>query len=183
MIHFPYDLGNGYTLREITTEEFLANYSTKHDEYMNPTVVADVTSHLSEQERRKIQERRAPYLSAWRLHWVVEHHGIVIGWTNAYQKDPETLYMLKTALDPAHRGKGLYSRMLQLVIEHARAEGFQLITSKHRVSNNAVIIPKLKAGFLITSMTVDERFGTVVYLTKYLHPQREARALNQTGAL
>jgi len=39
-------------------------------------------------------------------------------------------------------------------------KGFQLIYSSHIATNNSIIIPKLKAGFVITGLEVEERFGT-----------------------
>ena len=45
--------------------------------------------------------------------------------------------------------------------------GFQEIYSKHTITNNAVIIPKLKAGFIISSMEVSDLFGTLVNLSYY----------------
>jgi RimJ/RimL family protein N-acetyltransferase len=89
--------------------------------------------------------------------------------------------MCNTALHPVHRGKGLYTRILELVVRMAREKGFQLVTSKHYASNNAVIVPKLKAGFIITGMALDEKYGLMVHLTKYLHPEREKLAIIRIG--
>jgi RimJ/RimL family protein N-acetyltransferase len=183
MTDFPLDLGNGYTLREMTTEEFNTVYTSKQKEYFASSLVADVTSHLSNDEQQLAQERRRVFPSVWRMQWAVEYNTEVIGWTYAYQQDHETLYMCNSALHPAHRGKGLYPRILELVVRMARDEGFQLVTSKHYASNNAVIVPKLKAGFIITGMALDEKYGLMVHLTKYLHSERERIAVHRIGEI
>jgi hypothetical protein len=67
------------------------------------------------------------------------------------------------------------------VLEYARSLGYQLVTSKHYASNNSVLIPKLKAGFIITGMALDDKYGLMVHLTKYLHPEREAIAIRRIG--
>jgi L-amino acid N-acyltransferase YncA len=89
--------------------------------------------------------------------------------------------MCNTAIDPAHRGKGLYARIVQEVIDVARAEGFQLITSKHHASNSAVLVPKLKAGFIITGLTLDEKYGLMVLLTYFVDPVRRSLAVRRIG--
>lgn len=52
-------------------------------------------------------------------------------------------------------------------------KGFQVIYSSHIATNNAIIIPKLKAGFVITSMEVKERFGTRIKLSYYTSQLRK----------
>ena len=51
-------------------------------------------------------------------------------------------------------------------------KGFQKIYSRHMPNNNAVIIPKLKAGFVISSMELDDMFGVLVNLTYYTNKLR-----------
>jgi len=181
MIQLPQDLGNGYVLEEMTIEEFNAVYTSRQEEYFKTSLIVDVTSHLSTAEQHQAQQRRTAFPAAWRMQWAVMQGGGIVGWTYAYQQDHETLYMCNTAIDPAHRRKGLYTSILRIVLDYARANGFQIVTSKHYASNNAVIVPKLKAGFIISGMALDEKYGLMIHLTKYLHPQREAIAINRIG--
>lgn len=44
----------------------------------------------------------------------------------------------------------------------------------HMVNNRAVLIAKLKAGFVITGMTLDERYGAQVSLSYLFHADRQA---------
>ncbi|MBU3679588.1 MAG: GNAT family N-acetyltransferase [Candidatus Kapabacteria bacterium] len=176
-----HNLENGYTLRDMTAEEFHAAYVAKHAEYFKTSLIVDVTSHLSDEERQLAQVRSEAFPKAWRMQWALEHDGVLIGWTFGYQVDHETLYMCNTAIDAAHRGKGLYTRILAHVLEHAQALGFQLVTSKHYASNNAVLVPKLKSGFIITSLALDDKYGLMVHLTKYMDPEREANAIRRIG--
>jgi AmiR/NasT family two-component response regulator len=64
--------------------------------------------------------------------------------------------------------------VLAFVVAFAREHGYQRITSTHSATNNAILIPKLKADFVISGMHVDERFGVMVHLTNYLYEQRRA---------
>ena len=63
--------------------------------------------------------------------------------------------MVNTALLPEHRGRGVYSRLLPLVLGQLRDAGYQLIRSHHHATNNAVLIPKLRAGFRLQGLEVD----------------------------
>jgi hypothetical protein len=42
------------------------------------------------------------------------------------------------------------------------------MTSRHRADNNAVIVPKLRAGWVIAGFEVAPRFGLLVHLRRYL---------------
>ncbi|MFN4985131.1 MAG: GNAT family N-acetyltransferase [Ignavibacteria bacterium] len=177
----PIELGNNYRLREMSVEEFRDAYHSKQQEYFTASLIIDVTSHLSCEEQTLAQNRQSAFPTVWRMQWALEHNGEVVGWTYSYQHDHETLYMCNTAIAQEHRSKGLYKQVLQHVLSKAKAEGFQLVTSKHYASNNAIIVPKLKAGFIITGMSLDEKYGLMVHLTKYLYPQRESIAVHRIG--
>jgi hypothetical protein len=56
---------------------------------------------------------------------------------------------------------------MKLILEKASADGFKEITSKHHAGNNAVLIPKLKAGFVIQGFEINPRFGIMVNLVRY----------------
>lgn len=174
-------INDEYSLREISVEEFSEIYAQKQEEYFSVSLIVDTSSHLTANELNLVQQRKAAFPSAWRMQWALVYNGDIIGWTYSYQQDHETLYMCNSAIAQEHRGKGLYSAMLQHVLSVAAAKGFQLVTSKHYASNNAIIIPKLKAGFIITGMALDEKYGLMVHLTKYLHPERERIAINRIG--
>lgn len=178
---FPIVVDIDYELQELSINEFNELFSERQQEYFSGSIVVDVTSHLSHEAKQKIQERSAVHPKPWRFQWALVHRSAIVGWTYAYQSDHETLYMCNTAIDPEHRGKGLYARVLNQVITLATNEGFQLITSKHHASNSAVIVSKLKAGFMITGMTLDEKYGLMVLLTYYTDPVRRQLAVRRIG--
>ena len=183
MVHPPHTLDTDYALEELTVEQFGALFTERQKEYFSSSIVVDVTSHLSPDEQRQLQDRSALHPKPWRFQWAIVYKGDIVGWTYSYQSDHETLYMCNTAIAPDHRGKGLYSLLLDVIIEVARTEGFQLITSKHHASNSAVIVPKLKAGFIITGMALDEKYGLMVLLTYYVDPKRRQMAFQRIGQM
>ena len=80
--------------------------------------------------------------------------------------------MANSCVIPEYRRAGYYSLMLEKVIEIAREMKFQTITSRHVVSNNPVIIAKLKAGFHITGMELSEIHGNLIHLSYHLNETR-----------
>ena len=100
------------------------------------------------------------------------HGDTCVGWHVANQVDRGNLEMTSSGIVPEHRRRGLYRSLIPVVLEYARNEGFQAVVSRHNLTNNAVIIPKLKAGFVISGFDVSDRFGTLVQLSYFFNPLR-----------
>ena len=98
----------------------------------------------------------------------------LVGWSYGWQSDFESYYMTNSGVLPGHRRKGLYTALLHETIRIAKAEGFQILHSRHTATNNSVLIPKLKAGFIISSMEISDPFGTLIHLRYYCNPKRRA---------
>lgn len=95
------------------------------------------------------------------------HQGRLIGWTVGWQDTDNLFYMANSAVLPEHRRKGVYQQLLKGVLQITKEDGFQALYSRHLAGNNNVIIPKLKAGFVLSGMEVLEAFGTLVRMTYY----------------
>jgi ribosomal protein S18 acetylase RimI-like enzyme len=103
------------------------------------------------------------YLTAW-------HENKLAGWSYGLQINSEEFYMCNSAVMPEYRRQKLYTEWMNLVVEKAFAEGFKEINSRHIADNNAVLIPKLKAGFVIKGFEINPRFGLLVNLVRYRNP-------------
>ncbi len=95
--------------------------------------------------------------------------GEVIGCYWGVQEDHGRYYMISTVLRPDHQGRGIYSAFLPRLVAAVREIGFHEIHSRHRADNNAILVPKLKAGFAIAGFEVAPRHGILVHLRLYLH--------------
>lgn len=93
-----------------------------------------------------------------------------VGWSWGFQQTSTTFYMCNSAILSKHRRKGLYTILMNEVVKRASDKGFLSIYSRHIITNNDIIIAKLKAGFKITTFELSERFGTMVHLTYF--PQK-----------
>ncbi len=95
-----------------------------------------------------------------------------VGWHLGQQVMAGKFGMTSTGILKEHRRRGLYSALIPVVLRAVQKEGFQIVYSRHNLTNNAVIIPKLKAGFVISGFEVDDRHGTLVQLSYYFNPLR-----------
>jgi L-amino acid N-acyltransferase YncA len=73
-------------------------------------------------------------------------------------------YMSNSAILPEYRRKGYYSLLARGIVEEVTRRGYHKIKSRHYPTNNAVIIAKLKLGFVITGFQLSANFGTLVEL-------------------
>lgn len=167
------ELPAGYSFREMSKEEFQPLWQEQAARiFDDDALLFRVFPSLSagEQDRWRALGRKMgePYT----LRLGIFHGEEFVGWHVGDQKDAQTFYMRNSAVLPAHRRLGLYTALLSEVMGRVEGEGFQLITSRHVATNNDVIIPKLKAGFLLTGMELSDSFGTLVHLTYFTNPLR-----------
>lgn len=165
-------LPHGYSIRPVEAAEF-ADVFLRREAAVFPERQAPAAFDVPEFAQRLRKERQNKRSTEYRLRWLVEYEGQCVGWTWGLEYDPERFYMVNSAIEHEHRRKGLYTALLQHVIDEVQSQGFGIVFSRHVATNNAVIIPKLRAGFVITGMELHERFGFLVVLSKFLDAGRQ----------
>ncbi len=111
--------------------------------------------------------------NAYHLYLAAFDGNQLAGWTFGEQIDRETYRMQNSAVMPNYRRQGLYTMLLEKTLEEVQKGGFQKIESRHHMTNNSVIIPKLKAGFVISGFELCDSFGTLVHLCFYTNKLRK----------
>lgn len=149
------DLGSGYCLHRVPNV-------TYREVYAQLEASAYGTDSFDWGER---EPAPAPHGPLWS--WLISHEDRVAGWQASRAWDTRTAYMVNTALLPAHRGQGVYTRLLPVVLDALRAEGYALVRSHHHLTNNAVIIPKLRAGFRFQGVQIDGHSVMAVLLLSF----------------
>jgi len=91
----------------------------------------------------------------------------LIGWSYGQQVSSDTFRMVTSGIIKEHQCKGIYTAFLSVLANHLSNLGFQVIFSRHYATDNAVIIPKLKFGFLISGFELTEEFGTLIRLSYF----------------
>jgi hypothetical protein len=107
----------------------------------------------------------------------------VVGAYWGLQDTWQRYYMVYSVVARGWQRRGLYRAMLGRVMAAAGASGFRELYSRHAADNNAVLIPKLQAGFVISGFELSPRFGTLVHLRYYLSDAlRAAHAYRVDGS-
>lgn len=105
------------------------------------------------------------------------HHDQLVGWSYGVQVSPDTFRMVTSGILEVHQRNGLYSAFLAKLSERLRVEGFQILFSRHYATDNQVIIPKLRFGFLVSGFELTDEFGLLLRLSYYFNDTRR-RALH-----
>jgi len=95
----------------------------------------------------------------------------LVAWS--YSKvEGSQLHMVNSGVLPDFRRRGVYSRLVEATITYAKTTGISKIFSRHVPSNNAVIIPKLRLGFMVSGFEYSEVYGPLVHLTYLIGDKR-----------
>lgn len=178
---FVKELRKDFVLKEVTEEvinichqlHFNEVYKNRANDFYRYSV--EETSQLKINERKQADQR-------YRLNCILYHGSEIAGWHCGYAIDSETYYMQNSAVLEAYRGKGLYTALLEAVLEKLEKEGFQVVTSTHHPNNAAVLIPKIKKGFVISGMHFHERFRSLIEL-KYIYNQERRKLFHKNLGL
>lgn len=175
-------LPEGYEIKEMTQQEFAPLWD-RHAEtiFDDNSQVFRLHDWLTEQENENNKILDGFMGTPFQLRLGLFYRNEFVGWCAGHQESAETYYMRNSAILPEHRMKGLYTALLKKTISVLEDKGFQKIYSRHNSTNNAVIIPKLKAGFAITSLEVSDMFGVLVHLTYFPKALRKKMLAYRVG--
>ena len=169
-MNFKYKLPPGYSLRVMTDAEFDPLFR-KHGKkiFNDDSLMYDRSDVLTKTEIAQYKKLRENFKSP--SHIVIDlglfFDNKFVGWSWGYQETPLTFYMCNSAVLPAHRCKGLYNCLMKEMLNRTTKIGFDKIYSRHMITNNDILIAKLKQGFKITHFELSETFGTMVHLSFY----------------
>ncbi len=164
---------NNYSVREMSEEEFMPLFRLHAESVFAHDHSYDIKEVLTDLEKEKLSELGKDIVIPYKLYLgLFDPKGDFVGWSWGQQENRSTFYMTNSAVLEKHRRKGLYSALLQKAVQILSNKGFQLIYSRHNATNNAVIIPKLKNGFIISKMEIDDKFGVLIHLHFYTNDNR-----------
>jgi GNAT superfamily N-acetyltransferase len=162
----------GYRIESMSWDAFSPYFSAHRSVLFGETLTFRASEVMTDAERAAIDRLAENMGTPFNLNLALFYGDEFVGWSFGIQKDRESYYMTNSAILPEHRRKGLYTALMQHTVDRVQAEGFQIIFSRHTATNNAVIIPKLKFGFIISSLELSDVFGTLLQLRLYTNPIR-----------
>lgn len=134
-----------------------------------------------EEDQTAKQFRRDQMRGRPTLRIAARHHEELIGYSFAFADYPNALYMGSSAVDAAHRRKGVYRAMARTVVDLAREMGFHQVHSRHVCTNNPILIAKLGMGFRVTGLELSPDMGSLLRLEFPLNPVREHAIMARSG--
>ena len=161
-----------YTVEEMQRDPFGEMLDTYRSIAFPDLVEFRYADLFTDKQREDVERLRDRTRDKFVLRLVVRCGEDIVGWSVGVQANAEQFRMANSAVLPGHRRKGIYTALLLQVLERARAEGFQTVTSHHHPTNNAVLIAKLKAGFIITGMEITDDYAALVNMTHFFDPRR-----------
>jgi len=94
-------------------------------------------------------------------------NGRLVALFRGYPVSWHQYHMQFTAVHSDYRRQGVYSALLERVLQYSRLLGFTEVLSHHSPNNNPILIAKLKQVFKISGLEVESRFGVNVVLRYY----------------
>ena len=157
----------------IESTQFSTIFKEYSQEIFDDNFDFDIVAVLSEAEKDQIQNNRQAFKEIEKYYLVAKKEGKIIGWSVGHQINSGDFFMGNSAVLPGFRRLGVYTKMLDLVVKRLKNNGYQMIISLHKLDNNAVLIPKLKYGFIITGFDVNDKYGILVKLAYLTNPKRK----------
>ncbi len=177
-------MNQNYQIKELTAEEFKPLYDKHKDSVFEDDHSYVMWDLLNDEELGQIKSLGEKLGAPYKLFLgVFDKESTFVGWSWGFQENSTTFYMCNSAILPEHRRKGLYSSLVNRCVDTLSQKGFQLIYSRHCATNNDVIIPKLKAGFIISKMEIDDKFGVLIHLHFYNNKDRRRIMDYRSGQL
>ena len=169
-----YKLPKGYVIREITDiDEFGKLWQKPGKRMFNDRSLFFANSEVySKKEISVFRKLREQFNSKshYRLNLALFYKNEFAGWSWGFQETPTVFYMCNSAILEKHRRKNLYTCLMLEMLKRATDKGFLKIYSRHIITNNDILIAKLKQGFKLTTFELSDTFGMMVHLTYF--PQK-----------
>lgn len=162
-----------FIIKELSEEEFQPIWDKYRDQMFGDDHSYSFWKLMTEEEKEQIKHLGKDLGEKINIRLVAyDKEGHIAGWSWGFQESRVTFYMANSAVLPKYQRQGLYSSLMNEMITRAKTLGFQLIYSRHCATNNAVLIPKLKAGFVISKMEICDIFGVLIHLHYYTNKTR-----------
>lgn len=174
---------DNYTFQRVEWTDLESIYAENRSRIFADGLPFSPQAVMSDSEKDTINRLSQSSQNNYRLNVGIYHQNSLVGWSFGWQDGAYRYYMTNTGILPAHQGKGVYSALLPCILQILTSEGFQLIYSRHLATDNRILVPKLKAGFVITSMELTDMFGLLLHLTWYSNPKRRKVLEFRAGAL
>jgi len=168
-------------------DQYPADIHAKHiDNFiMDEVPMLPWQESLEENVRIKLKDLKNKLKDQYKLRLAILEDDKLIGWSLGWQDsfDQASFFMGASIVVPEKRRSGIYTALVNKILEITKEVGFQSVWSMHLMTNNPVIIAKLKLEFNISGLEINTLYGPLVKLT-YHHRDLRKKALRfRAGAV
>ena len=168
--HFPAKLDEAVTVTAVSHQTFNEVTSQLYSHIFTP--LTDLGLYTAPPPKSSLASELAAQIHAEYFVFYNDKQE-PIGFSTGKVVNGQTYFMEWSGILPTYQRRGLYSSFLERLIPYLKALGIERVTSNHMGNNRPVLIAKLKAGFIVTGVTLDERHGMLVWLARFLEPARQ----------
>ena len=163
---------DSYTIRSVSEDEYHQFRAIYEPTIFNNRFDIYTQKALSAQEKDSLESLQSGLGNPYQLRLGFFDQQQMIGWSYGQQISADTFRMVTSGMMPEHQRKGLYSAFLKHLADHLKMIGFQILFSRHYATDNQVIIPKLRFGFLISGFELTDEFGLLLRLSYFFNETR-----------
>jgi|688.fasta_scaffold33188_2 hypothetical protein len=165
-----------YSYKILTVQEFSPFFRENRNHVFTDDLDINDEDFYSELDLEKMKDLAQNLGKPYYLYIGLYYKNEQIGWSFGWQENRQKFYMCNTGILKAHQNKGIYKKLLPEILNILQEKGFQEVYSRHKATNNKVIVPKLQAGFYITKMEISISFGILAHLS-YFFNEKNRKAL------
>jgi GNAT superfamily N-acetyltransferase len=158
---------DGLLLRSVGADEFKKDIEPLIKRQFQTPVFEDPMHGKSSECLRGRQSFRD---SRMNLYLCAYYGAELAGFHCGHQHKPFTFSMSTSVVLESFRKRGVYGRMLDIILAWTKEQGFSQVVSHHHPSNNPILIAKLKRGFVISGIEMSAQMGFLVALSYYHNP-------------
>lgn len=170
-----------FVIECVTSEVFHEGFKEESNEEFQEFLHSGNSIFYSQEEKDKYRSFKPEFKDEAFLYFIVKLKDTIVARSFSNQISLETIMMCMSYVKKDYRGKGLYKLMLEATINRAKEIGYRKIQSYHNTTNNDIIIPKLKAGFVFTGMKINAGYGTLAELTYFFNEDEKDAVDFRTG--
>jgi len=173
-----WDLDDGLKIVQVDELPEETFQSLVHDNLLATHPMIPWREDLSDAMQQKHRKLKSGVESRFFLRLLVMDGEAIVGLALGGQQSESTeFYMGVSLVVEAYRRRGLYGKLLDIVLSLTSSMGFSAVKSRHINTNNPILIAKLKKGFIINGFELDETMGPLLRMV-YYHDDTRRRAAN-----
>lgn len=164
--HFHEPLLGRYRVAFVDHATWKASYKPVEAELFSGQAPIETAPAWSDAQRARFAELNACFGALLQHDALVtdEQTGQTMAWFHGFQEPRAVWYMGISAVHPAWRGRGVYTAFLERLLGLLGEQGFREVQSRHKADNNAILVPKLRAGFIIGAFEITANHGLLLHL-------------------